>query len=590
MATTGQRSWCGKITEQQVGTEIMLQGWVHQRRDLGGLIFFTLRDRTGLIQIIVDDQALAAVKELAQAIRSEFVVQVTGTVAKRSAQTVNQALATGSLEVIVKTIEILNKSKLLPFSLSETSSSAVSEETRLTYRYLDLRRPFMQEMLRLRHELCLLVRSYLDEHGFYEIETPLLTRNTMEGAKEFIVPSSVQQGFGYALPQSPQMYKQLLMAAGFERYFQIARCFRDEALRANRQPEFTQIDMELSFVNEEDIFSVCEGLFQKIFKKFLNKDLERPFTRYTYDYVFKTYGSDKPDLRFDMPVYEVTRIFSACTSGFIQDVLKKGGSVGLVCIKNKQFSRKEIDDWTHKARNECKASGLATLSFKSDGSLSGSLAKQCSSDIFTQLKTVITDLTYDDTLFIVADTYQKAWSALGQLRVKIAKELGLIDQTKEAIFWVIDFPSFEWNEELHRWQACHHPFTSPQAGWEALDLKDVKARAYDLVWNGEEAGGGSIRIHDYEVQKKIFSLLGLTPEQTQEHFGFLLEAMQMGYPPEGGIAFGLDRLLMNITRAESIRDVIAFPKTNKGTCLMMQTPSLTEDEDLMLLGLTKVKK
>ncbi len=575
---------CGTITELLVGQKVTLNGWVDIRRDLGGLVFISLRDRTGTVQLVINDAASEELRQCAHQVRNEFVISVKGTVHKRSPAAINNKLKTGAIEVVVTELDILNKAKELPFNINE-KSFAVSEELRLKYRYLDLRRESMQDLLHMRHKISSIARTYLEELGFYDIETPILTRNTLEGAREFIVPSRASKGYGYALPQSPQVYKQLLMASGVDRYYQIARCFRDEALRANRQPEFTQIDIEMSFVEEQDIYEMSEGLFTRLFDKILGITLTSPFARYSYDEVFDSYGSDKPDLRFGMKIKDCTSLCESLNVHFMSSVFESGGRAGILCVKNQKFSRKQLDEWTRIAKDECGASGLVYLFFKEDGSVSSPLAKFLPEDIFHRLAKIIPDLTQDDTLFMVVGEYKTAWAALGQLRLKLGRALQLINEAEHSLFWVTDFPSFEWDSEQKKWQACHHPFTSAQIGWEKLEIKDMKARAYDLVWNGEEVGGGSIRIHDYETQKKMFSLIGLSKIEIEQNFAFLLEALQLGYPPEGGIAFGLDRLIMSFAGVNSIRDVIPFPKTNKGACLMMETPSLISEKELEDLGL-----
>lgn len=582
-------SYCGVLTKSAVGTTVSLAGWVGNRRDFGSLIFITLRDRSGTVQLVFDAQQNQLLKEQAQELRNEYVIAVEGTIQQRSEATINKNVPTGEIEVFVTTLTILNKAETPHFQIDDKSTSALAnEDLRLKYRYLDLRRPQIQRLLKLRHDVTHLVRTYLHEQGFYEIETPLLSRGTLEGAREFIVPCTSQKGLSYALPQSPQIYKQLLMAGGLDRYFQIARCFRDEALRANRQPEFTQIDIECSFINEEDIYSICEGLFSTIFKKISDVALTLPLKRYAYDDVFTRFGSDKPDMRFAVEINNLTATFESLDVPFLTAMIEAGDKVGGLLIKNNSFSRKQLEDWAQIATAECGAQGLIHLFFKEDKSPVSSLAKFLPENSY-ELFNKRLGLEVGDTMFIVAGPFKKAWSALGQLRLKLGHALSLIDTNKQAMFWVTDFPMFEWNEELNKWQACHHPFTSPQDGWETLPMGDIKARAYDLVWNGEELGGGSIRIHNPEIQKKIFSLIGLTDEEISTNFQFLLDAQVSGYPPEGGIAFGLDRLIMLLGGTSSIRDVIAFPKTNKGTCLLMGTPSVVDDETLSEVGLKKIK-
>ncbi len=454
---------------------------------------------------------------------------------------------------------------------------------RLKYRYLDLRRTEMQRFLKLRHEVTFTMRQYFNEQGFYEIETPALTKSTPGGARNFLVPSRSQPGTFYGLTESPQLYKQLLMAAGYEKYFQIARCFRDEALRSNRQPEFTQLDIEMSFIEEKDIQTVCEGLFRILWKKFLNTELILPLARYSYDEVFSRFGSDKPDMRFDMEINDLSKLFVGSPVGFIDVALKTGGKAGSLVVKNHRFSRTDLDRWSDYVLKELGAKGLLWIRCKEDGSLDSPLAKHLPADFFEQAKTLLPDLTKADTLFVVIGNYEEAWTTLGQLRLSLGKALNVIDTAVHKLFWVTDFPMFEYDTQTRRWQAKHHQFTAPQIGWEGKELKDMKARAYDLVGNGEELGGGSIRIHSSEMQNKIFELLGMSKEKAEQKFKFLFEAQDFGYPPEGGIAFGIDRLVMLFGGTENMRDVNAFPKTNQGSCLMMGAPSSVEPEQLQEL-------
>lgn len=568
---------CGQIDSQFIGKKVELVGWVDNQRDLGGLIFINLRDQSGIIQLVFDPQYSPEVCQIVHTVRSEFVIAVSGIVLERMPNAVNKTLKTGNLEVKVESLTILSKSETLPFQLDDLN---VSEEIRLEYRYLDLRRPQLQTLLKLRHDVIFAMRSYFNSLNFLEIETPIMHKSTPEGAREFLVPSRVQPGKFYALPQSPQIYKQLLMVGGFERYFQIARCFRDEDLRANRQFEFTQLDIEMAFIEEQDIQQLCEGLIQLLWKKFLNYDIQLPLKRYTYDNVFFRFGSDKPDMRFDLEIYDCTDLFAQTTVSFLQDTLKNKGKIGALCIKNHKFSRSEFDAWNHKATKIFGAGGLISIKFTPDQKPESSIAKFLPTDFFVQAQKSIPNLTTEDTLFLVAGSFEQTWTVLGQLRLELGKTLNLIDTTQQSIFWVTDFPMFEWNADDKRWYARHHPFTSPQAGWENEELGTVKARAYDIVCNGEELGGGSIRIHDAEVQKKIFNILGLSEKQMQDIMGFLLDAQNFGYPPEGGIALGIDRLIMILGNTQSIRDVIAFPKTNNGSCLMIKSPSVVDNNQL----------
>lgn len=569
--------WCGQVTEKLLNKEICLSGWVQKRRNLGGIIFVDLRDRTGIMQLVFDPTHAKEVTQQAEEIRSEFVISVKGMVVNRASSAMNDKMPTGHFELRVAELSVLSKSAVLPFQIEDDN---VSEELRLKYRYLDLRRKKMQDFLKLRHDLVFTMRQYFNDQEFIEVETPILSKSTPEGARDFLVPCRLQSGTFYALPQSPQIYKQLLILGGLEKYFQIARCFRDEALRANRQPEFTQLDIEMSFVDEKDIQDICEGLFQVMWKKFLNYELSLPLTRYTYDEVFGRFGSDKPDMRFALEIKNITPLFNGTNITFLKSILDVDGKIGALCVTQKRFSRSELDQISAYVTKELGAKGLLWIRRKDDGTLDSAVAKNLPADFWIQAKAIVSDLTDDATLFLVAGEYEDAWTVLGQLRLNLGKMLNIIDKKQHKMFWVTDFPMFEWNKEEKRWEAKHHPFTSPQIGWEKMELGKVKARAYDLVYNGEELGGGSIRIHDPEVQSKVFSAIGITPEKAQERFGFLLEAQTFGYPPDGGIAFGIDRLAMMLAGTDSIRDIIAFPKTQVGTCLMMQTPAKVDQSQL----------
>ncbi len=583
--------FCGQINHSYLDKEVVLAGWVNRRRDLGGLIFVDLRDRSGLMQLVFDPELSPDATAKAHDIRSEYVIAVRGTVIKRQGA-INSKISTGEFELKVSDVQVFNESQTLPFQLDGTN---VSEDLRLKYRYLDLRRPAMQNYLKMRHDIVYAMRDYLNRSDFYEIETPVLSKSTPEGARDFLVPCRIQPGTFYALPQSPQLYKQLLIVGGLERYFQIARCFRDEALRANRQPEFTQLDIEMSFVDEQDIQNLCEGLFKELWKKFFGVDLQLPFPRYTYDEVFSKYGSDKPDTRFGLEINDLSEIFKNLEIAPIKTVLNDGGQIGCLCVpgvgatsegstsessNGKKFSRSELDSYVELVTKELGGKALLWIRWKESGAVDSPLAKQLPENFFELAQKHIPGLTKSDTLFLVAGQFDSAWTILGQLRLVLGKNLNLINKNDFNLFWVVDFPMFEWSEEDNRWMAKHHPFTSPQQGWENMEIGKVKARAYDLVCNGEELGGGSIRIHDPKVQSKIFEMIGITPEQAKERFGFLLEAQTFGYPPDGGIAFGIDRLVMMFAGTDSIRDVIAFPKTQKGTCLMMETPSTVDQAQL----------
>ena len=573
--------YCGQVVEQFLHKTITLCGWVHRRRDHGGLIFIDLRDRTGLMQLVFNPDFSSQAHELAHNLRSEFVISVKGNVVERSAETINKDLATGKWELQVESLEILSKSKTLPFQLDEAEN--VDEELRLKYRYLDLRRSVMAQRLMLRSNVIFAMREFLVKEGFLEIETPILTKNTPEGAREFLVPSRIYPGSWYALPQSPQLYKQLLMASGMEKYYQVARCFRDEDTRADRQPEFTQLDLEMSFVNEDDVMSVINKLLQLVWKKFFSIDLEIPFPRMTYKQAFDEYGCDKPDIRFELKIHDCTSLFQKTELKFLRAILDKGGKVGGLHIRGHEFSRSELDAWVDKAQ-KVGAKGLLWMRIKSDGKIESPVASHLPENFFEQLQSVFPTIAFGSVILLVAGKHKEAWEILGRLRLVVAHELDMIPKNTFKFLWVVDFPLFEYDETTKQWNAVHHPFTSPQPGWEKQELADVKARAYDIVLNGVELGGGSIRIHDAQVQDKVFDLLGLSKEQAQLKFGFLLEALEFGFPPHGGLAIGLDRLIMLMTNATSIREVIAFPKTARFFDPMMESPTGIPEEQLKEYG------
>jgi aspartyl-tRNA synthetase len=576
--TTG----CGLVNEQHLNKKICLSGWVHRRRDHGGLIFIDLRDRTGLMQLVIDTAMSHDVHELAHKVRSEYVITVTGTVVERTVSTINKELATGKWELSVDTIEILNSAKMLPFSIEGTDT--IDEELRLKYRYLDLRRPEMHKNFALRHKVIFAMREFLDKEEFYEIETPILTKNTPEGAREFLVPSRIHPGSFYALPQSPQLYKQILMCGGMEKYFQVARCFRDEDLRADRQPEFTQLDIEMSFIQEKDIQGLIERLLKYIFSKVLDKNLEIPFKRLTYDEAFSNYGSDKPDLRYDLKITDFTQLFHDTELKFLRDAVARGEKIGGIHVSGHTFTHSELNRWVEKAQ-KLGAKGLLWIDLESPDKISSPVSKFLPADFFVRAVNACEAVANGSVIFLVAGEYEAAWEILGRLRQELAKELDLIPHDELNFSWVTDFPLLEYDKKDKRWNAKHHPFTSPGKDWENQDLAVITARAYDVVLNGIELGGGSIRIHDRKVQEKVFNLLGLSKEEVESKFGFLLEAQELGFPPHGGIALGLDRFIMLLTNSLSIREVIAFPKTARGCDPMMEAPTLVEDKHLLDYGL-----
>lgn len=571
---------------QNVGEKVNLKGWVQKKRNLGGLIFIDLRDRSGIMQLIVRPENDCY--SLAETLKSEYVIEIEGTILERESK--NPNLPTGEIEVNVETLTVLNTAKELPFEIKDNTTAL--EDTRLKYRYLDLRRESIKNKIVTRSKIMQIVRSYLSDQDFVEVETPVLGRSTPEGARDYLVPSRVSKGNFYALPQSPQLYKQLLMIAGMERYFQIAKCFRDEDLRADRQPEFTQIDLEMSFVSEEDVMSLTEKMIQKIWKEIKNVDITLPLPRMKWDMAMDLYGSDKPDLRFDMKIQDLTNIFRNSEFVVFQNVLKENGIINAIVAKNaaSKYSRKEIDKLTDYVKNY-QASGLAWLKYTEEG-FSGSIAKVITAEEQEKLKDALS-LEAEDIIFIIADKKNITKVALGELRKKLGKDLNLIDESKDALLWVIDFPLFEYSETEGRFMAMHHPFTAPKEESipHLLDNKaSCYAKAYDIVINGYEAGGGSIRIHEADVQEKMFEALGFTPESAKEQFGFFLEAFDYGTPPHGGLALGLDRLTMLLTGTENIRDVIAFPKTASASDLMTDAPNIVEQKQLNDLGILVEEK
>ena len=580
---------CAELSEQNIGDTVTVMGWVQKQRNKGGIIFVDLRDRSGILQLIFEESEIGSEGfAKAEKLRSEFVVAVTGEVTVRSGA-VNDKLATGKIEVRAKAIRVLSESETPPFPIE--ADSKTKEDIRLKYRYLDLRRPDLQRNLIMRSRVATLIRQFLADEGFLEIETPMLTKSTPEGARDYLVPSRVHPGNFYALPQSPQLFKQLLMCSGYDRYFQIARCFRDEDLRADRQPEFTQVDMELSFVDEDDVMDVNERLLQKIFKEVLDVDVELPIQRMTWQEAMDRFGSDKPDLRFGMELHDVSEVVKGCGFGVFTGALENGGSVRGINAKGQgAMPRKKIDALVKFAK-DFGAKGLAYLCINEDGTYKSSFAKFMTEEELDALVKAM-DGEAGDLLLFAADKNKIVWDVLGNLRLEIARNLDLLDKNVYKFLWVTEFPEFEYSEEQGRYVAMHHPFTMPME--EDIPLlktnpEKVRARAYDIVLNGTELGGGSIRIHQDDVQETMFEALGFTKEKANEQFGFLINAFKYGVPPHAGLAYGLDRLIMLMAKQDSIRDVIAFPKVKDASCLMTDAPNAVDDKQLQELCLDVVK-
>ncbi|SHK51319.1 aspartate--tRNA ligase [Thermocrinis minervae] len=582
--------YCGHISEEHLGKKVVLNGWVHRVRNHGGVVFIDLRDREGIVQVVVEEQKNPEAYEIADRLRSEYVIGVVGTVRRRPPGTENPNLKTGYYEVEAEKIAVFNTSDVLPFPVDE--ETPVSEEVKLRYRYLDLRRESMKENLLFRHKVYQRVRRFFDEKGFIEIETPFLTKSTPEGARDFIVPSRLHPGKFYALPQSPQLFKQILMVAGFDRYFQIVKCLRDEDLRADRQPEFTQIDFEMSFVEEEDVMQVVEELVCDLFENLLGIKLKRPFDRLSYEEAMEKYGSDKPDRRFDLNLVELSDIFKNTEFKVFRSVLEDGGVIKAINFKSSDLTRSQIDELVNYVQT-LGAKGLAWIKVEADR-LNSPIVKFFSQQEIEGLRQRL-NLEPKDVVFFSAGKREEVYRILGNLRLHIAKKYNLINNSGFDVFWVVDFPLLEWDEEEKRFVSVHHPFTAPKEGHEELIdkalkeenldekkriISQIRSRAYDLVINGYEIGGGSIRIHSLELQDKIFKLLGISELEAQEKFGFLLNALRYGAPPHGGFAFGLDRLVALMRGLDSIRDVIAFPKTQKGICLLTGAPDYVSPKQL----------
>ena len=576
---------CTEVSSANIGEKVTVMGWVQKSRNKGGIIFVDLRDRSGILQVIFEEsQCGAECFEKAGKLRSEFVAAIEGTVCKR-AGAVNENLATGDIEVVASSLRILSEAETPPFPIEENSKT--KEEIRLKYRYLDLRRPDLQRNLIMKSKVATIARQFMADEGFLEIETPMLTKSTPEGARDYLVPSRVHPGTFYALPQSPQLFKQLLMCSGYDRYFQIARCFRDEDLRADRQPEFTQMDMELSFVDVDDVIDVNERLLAKLFKEILDLDIQLPIQRMTWQEAMDRFGSDKPDLRFGMELKDVSEVVKGCGFGVFTGALENGGSVRGINAKGQgAMPRKKIDALVEFAKTYG-AKGLAYIAINEDGTYKSSFAKFMTED---EMNNIVAALSGEpgDLLLFAADKNKVVWDTLGALRCHLAEQMGLLDKNVFEFVWITEFPLLEWSDEQNRFTAMHHPFTMPMEEDLAIidtDPGKVRAKAYDIVLNGNEIGGGSVRIHQDDIQEKMFECLGFTREQAYERFGFLLDAFKYGVPPHAGLAYGLDRLVMLMAKQDSIRDVIAFPKVKDASCLMTNAPDYVDEDQLKELGI-----
>ncbi len=580
MSGKKRTDYCGTFTAKDIGRKVCVAGWVQRQRDLGALIFIDLRDRTGIVQLAFDDTTDKEIFEKAFSARSEFVLMASGEVRERSSK--NMDIPTGEIEIFVDDLRVLAKSETTPFEIVENCPT--SELTRLKYRYLDLRRPDLQRNILMRHKITKITRDYFDENGFIEIETPMLIKSTPEGARDFLVPSRIHKGTFYALPQSPQLYKQLSMVAGFDRYMQIARCFRDEDLRADRQPEFTQIDFEMSFVDMEDVLSIGESYIKRVFKEAIDVEIETPIPRLTYKEAMEKYGSDKPDTRFEMELVDLSETVKNCGFGVFTSAIEGGGSVRAITAKNafSILTRKEVDKLTEFVRG-IGAKGLAWARIAEDGTVASSFAKFMTEDEMNAIKEKC-GAENGDVILIVGDTKNSiVLSVLGALRCEVAKKLDIIDKTKFNLLWITEFPFFDWDEDSQTWVAMHHPFTSPMdecVEYLETDKANVRAKAYDLVLNGIELSSGSIRITDPELQNRMFRLLGLSEEESHAKFGYLTDAFKYGAPPHGGMGIGLDRLVMQMLRCETLRDVIAYPKVQNASEPMTDCPSVIDKEQL----------